>query len=230
MSARYAIYYAPKPDDPFGIRAAQWLGRNPFSCEKLLRPNLAELSSIDLDEMTRSPRHYGFHATLKAPFELHSEKTEAELIAQVKDFCARREGFVASIAPRTLGAFIAFQLTSNEVAMHSLHEAVVRHFEPFRAQLSDADMIRRRKAQLSVTQEARLLEFGYPYIFDEFRFHMTLTSEIIDAELRNKILDVLAEHFRDFIGEHHFWGLSIFKQAQRDADFNIIHQSSFGGW
>ncbi|MEO1161926.1 MAG: DUF1045 domain-containing protein, partial [Pseudomonadota bacterium] len=32
-------------------------------------------------------------------------------------------------------------------------------------------------------EQANLLQWGYPYVADQFRFHMTLTSALNDAEL-----------------------------------------------
>jgi hypothetical protein len=39
-------------------------------------------------------------------------------------------------------------------------------------------------APLSERQRALLIEWGYPYVFDEFRFHMTLSSSLADAQER----------------------------------------------
>jgi hypothetical protein len=37
---------------------------------------------------------------------------------------------------------------------------------------------------LGERQRALLIEWGYPYVFDEFRFHMTLSSSLADAAER----------------------------------------------
>jgi Protein of unknown function (DUF1045) len=229
MTARYAIYYAPEPGDPLALAAASWLGRDALSGAHITRPQLLALREIDVEDLTRSPRHYGFHATLKAPFALHEDQSEAGLIEALDAFCATYSAFEADIAPMALSVFIAFRLTSDFKAMQALHEACVREFEPFRAPLAPTDIARRRKASLSALQDERLLAFGYPYIFEDFRFHMTLTGAVHDEALRTRVLEVLSAHFAPVIGVHQFFGLSLFKQASREADFYVLHQSAFKG-
>lgn len=228
MSARYAIYYAPHAEDPFSFFANRWLGRDSFSGKSLDRPMFEELQAVDIDGHTKDPRHYGFHATLKAPFELNDKQTESGLIVALQEFCLDYKAFEARIAPMALFQFIAFQLTDTNEEMDNLHAACVHYFEPFRAQLSEKDIQRRRKANLSSVQDERLIEFGYPYIFEDFRFHMTLSGAIKDEQLRNRILETLQNHFREYSGLHKFWGLSLFKQENRDRDFLVINQTAFG--
>jgi hypothetical protein len=43
-------------------------------------------------------------------------------------------------------------------------------------------MARRRAAGLTPAQERNLIEWGYPYVLDEFRFHLTLTGSLADPE------------------------------------------------
>ena len=70
MTARYAIYYAPAAEDELYRAASAWLGRDVYTDTPLVRPAIAGMESLDLDALTSDPRHYGWHATLKAPFEL----------------------------------------------------------------------------------------------------------------------------------------------------------------
>ena len=72
--------------DRFG---AALLGYDAFSGE---RPALSgghlRRPVPDWRELTRDPRKYGFHATLKAPMALAPGKTEAELLAACEAFAA----------------------------------------------------------------------------------------------------------------------------------------------
>jgi hypothetical protein len=111
--------------------------------------------------------------------------------------------------------------------MQALHSACVRAFDPFRAPLSAADLERRRKAPLSPEQDARLVEWGYPYVFEDFRFHMTLTGAIRDEGLRNRVLTALKSHFALESGPHRFDGVAIFKQPDRHAPFEILQRFAF---
>jgi putative phosphonate metabolism protein len=228
MSARYAVYYAPAADDPLARRAAAWLGRDAFSGEARERPALAGLEGLDLEALTASPRAYGFHATLKAPFELAPDRSEAELVAFGEAFAAGQEPFTAPLAVASLGRFHALRLAEDSPGMHALHAACVRDFDPFRAPLSDFDLSRRRKAPLSAEQDERLVAWGYPYVFDDFRFHMTLTDAVRDPDTAERLQRALRGHFADLEGPHRFDSVALFKQDDRDAPFHVLARFGFG--
>lgn len=227
MTARYAVYYAPPADSALMRMAAAWLGRDAYAGVDLARPALPGLDGLDLDALTADPRGYGFHATLKAPFELAEGATEVELLDFAGVFAARRAPFTAAVAPASLGRFLAFRLEGPTPQMDDLHGACVRDFDPFRAPLSDFDLARRRKAPLTPEQDSRLISWGYPYIFEEFRFHMTLTGAIRDPALAERVLSALQVHFAPVSGPHRFDGVAIFKQADRTAPFHVLERFTF---
>lgn len=227
MTARYAIYYAPPAETPLWRKASAWLGRDAYTGEAHARPKLAGLDGLDLDALTADPRGYGFHATLKAPFELAADATETELLSAAERFAAQRSAFEAAIAPAALGRFLAFRLEAPTPQMDDLHAACVRAFDPFRAALSGHDLARRRKAALTPEQDARLVEWGYPYVFEDFRFHMTLTAGVPDEALRTEVLAALREHFAAETGLHRFDGIAVFKQADRTQPFDILQRFAF---
>ena len=227
MSPRYAIYYAPPADGALWTKASAWLGRDAFTGEAVTRPAVPGLDGLDLDALTSDPRFYGFHATLKAPFELASDRSEGELLDFARTFSERQPAFEASIAPARLGRFHAFRIGEESPAMQALHAACVRDFDVFRAPLSDHDLARRRKANLTAEQDRRLVEWGYPYIFEEFRFHMTLTNGLRDEALSGRISAALTAHFADETGPHLFDGVAVFKQDDRDASFRILERFAF---
>lgn len=224
MTARYAIYYAPAQDAPLWRRASAWLGRDAYDGRVLARP-AAGLGDLDLDALTADPRGYGFHATLKAPFELADGVTEDELLAFAREFAATRAPFEGRLAPAALGRFLALRLDQPCPAMEELAGACVRALDPFRAPLSDFDLARRRKAPLTPQQDARLVEWGYPYIFEDFRFHMTLTGQILDEAVRLRLLDALAEMFAPQV--HRFDAVAVFRQDARGEPFQVIARPVF---
>jgi putative phosphonate metabolism protein len=227
MSPRYAVYYAPDPQGDLWDLACAWLGRDPHRKVDCARPATPALADLDLDALTASPRGYGFHATLKAPFELADGAGERDLLDFAEGFAGRRAPFEASISPQALGRFLAFRLNDPCEAMDALAEACVRDFDPFRAPLSEADIARRRRAQLSPAQDARMLEWGYPYIFDDFRFHMTLTSGIADDAVRARVLETLTQLFAYVSGPHRFNSVAIYRQADREAPFEVVERFGF---
>jgi len=225
MTARYAIYYAPAKDDPLWAKASAWLGRDAYDGRSITRPDVAELQDIDLDALTADPRGYGFHATLKAPFELADGATEEELLAFAQTFAAGRIAFEGRLAPAALGRFLALRLEEPSAAMDALASDCVRAFDPFRAPLSAFDLARRRKSPLSPEQDARLVEWGYPYIFDDFRFHMTLTGKVADGQVFARILSKLSDMFPAQM--HRFDAIAVFKQDSRSEPFRTISRASF---
>lgn len=227
MTARYAIYYAPRPATRLWDKASAWLGADAYTGAAPSRRPLPGLEALDLDALTQDPRGYGFHATLKAPFELAPRRDEAELLTAVGQRAAGLAAFEVPIAPAALGRFLAFQLQQPSPDMQALHALCVRDFDGFRAPLSDADLARRRKAPLTPEQDARLVEWGYPYVFEDFRFHMTLTGSIRDDAVRTRVLAVLRDHFLEETGPHLFDGLAVFKQDDREAAFRILERFSF---
>jgi putative phosphonate metabolism protein len=227
MSTRYAVYYTPSADDPLTRRAATWLGRDAFTGERLARPDLPGLDGLDLDSLTEDPRFYGFHATLKAPFELAPEAREGTLLEFAQGFAARQAPFEAAITPAGLGRFLALRLAVPSPQMQTLHAACVRAFDPFRAPLAVADLARRRRAPLTPEQDARLVAWGYPYVFEDFRFHMTLTNGIADQEPRERLLAALQAHFADLSGAHRFGGVAVFRQDSRSEPFRVLARFDF---
>jgi hypothetical protein len=227
MSARYAVYFAPAPGGPLADKAAAWLGRDAYQNAPRERPPFPALADLDLDALTADPRSYGFHATLKAPFELAPGRSEGELLAFAETFARAQEAFDAAIAPQALGRFLAFRLTGSNTRMQGLHAACVRDFEPLRAPLSEFDLARRRKSPLTAVQDERLVAWGYPYVFDDFRFHMTLTNSIGDEGVRERVLAALVAHFAPETGGHRFDGVAVFRQASREAPFVVAARFPF---
>ena len=227
---RFAIYYAPEAETPLSRLATQWLGRDADANVAVPRPPIPGLAGCDLDRLTAGPGHYGFHATLKAPFRLDARQSARALFEAVDGFARSHAAFAAPLAVRALGQFIALRPAGDATDINALARAAVMTFEPFRAPLSPADIERRRKAKLTARQDAQMLRWGYPYIFEDFRFHMTLTGRIVNDETRARAESALAELFAGVLAEPHvFSGLSVFRQDGADAPFLRAGFFPFGG-
>ena len=83
MSARYAVYFAPRRHAAWWNFGAHWLGRNDHDLSELPRLQLENISTEELMRFTQEPRRYGFHATLKAPFHLLPAFDESDLVARL---------------------------------------------------------------------------------------------------------------------------------------------------
>lgn len=230
MLPRYAIYYTPPLKGEFWAAGSSWLGRDASNQQSLVQASLPDLASVDIDRLTDRPRRYGFHATLKAPFELKSGLNESALVSGLADIASKLSPFTVPLKVKTLGEFIALRPQENENdELRALHEICVRDMEPFRAPLTLRDIERRRKAGLSREQDKRMLKWGYPYIFEDFRFHMTLTCRVRDASLRDSIQQSLDAYFAPHLtNPHRFDGVAVFKQDKRLSPFYVLERVAFG--
>lgn len=192
---RYAIYFSPPRDNDLTVAAAQWLGRDPFSGLPIPATGLGALGAGAQAYYTAAPRRYGFHGTLKAPFRLAGHAREADLLRALGDFCA---GMTPVELPEMkiglLGGFFALVPAQENGRLNDLANRVVAMFDKFRAPLSDAELERRRPERLSRTELRNLYNWGYPYVFDAFRFHMTLTGHVEEHE-RDRVEMALRRHF-----------------------------------
>jgi 2'-5' RNA ligase len=98
----------------------------------------------------------------------------------------------------------------------------VREFDSFRAPLTPDDRARRNPAKLSARQRDYLDRWGYPYVMEEFRFHMTLTGRL-NAERRGSIVEMLRNRFaRLQLGTLAIDRLALFRQQDVASPFRII--------
>jgi len=220
---RYALYFTPSASDPLTLSAQRWLGRNAFTGAALDQPAVNGFDAASLAGLTADPRRYGFHATIKAPFSLAEGRSEAELVAEIGRFVSETEPFeIPEIIVGRLGSFFALVPGDECAPLQGFAGEVVRRFERFRAPLTSADIARRKPDELTATERQNLVQWGYPYVFDEFRFHMTLTGRV-PAERRDAVEGVLLDQFADFHGRPlAVHGLALFREQSRGADF-IVH-------
>ena len=192
---RYAIYYVPAPDSDLHRFGAQLLGYDAFGGEDLPFPDGILQGTPDWRQQTSDPRKYGFHATLKAPMSLADGRTEVELLAACAAFAATPRP-VPVIRPvvDSISGFIAVVPAEPPPELIRLAANCVSEFDSFRAPLSEADRARRNPSQLTPAQREHLDRWGYPYVMDDFRFHMTLTGRL-GAERRDPLLKMLADRF-----------------------------------
>ncbi len=179
-SARVAVYYAPLPDDPLFVAGAGWLGRDPENDAPVPQPDIPGVA-----EITAEPRLYGFHATLKPPMRLAEGRQWFDVVDAATELANRTAPFdLPRLAVYDLFGFLALRETAPCAALRSLADACVEHLDPLRAPPSDAELARRRCGNLSPRQDAMLLRWGYPYVFDTWFFHMTLTRRLTGEEKR----------------------------------------------
>ena len=215
---RYAIYYTPPREHPLTQAAANWLGRDAFGA-------LDTNGEHGFEAHVGSPRRYGFHGTLKAPFRLAPSVTENDLLDAFDAFLTKpRMVPEVTLTVGALGPFLALVPNASATeALQDLARDCVHAFEPFRAALTEADMQKRNPHALSSAQLANLCRYGYPYVLEEFRFHMTLTSAVADQAIRQELHQHLSQRFDAFLKKPlRMNTLAIFVEDEPGADFVVL--------
>lgn len=206
---RYAIYLAPVQG--WARAGTRWLGRDADTGLAISRgiaddrtgstsapanpstgtststststPTSASLDAA-IDTWTAAPRLYGLHATLKPPFRLAEGKSPEALDIAVRDLARRFAPFDLPLHLTRLRGFLAWCAPAEPPPqLQELADRCVVALDAFRAPPSPAELERRRAAPLTPAHERQLARWGYPYVFDTFTFHITLSGKLDDVTL-----------------------------------------------
>ncbi len=222
--SRYAVYYAPRPG-PLAALATAWLGRDAETGQAVAQPLLAGIA--DPAAITVDARRYGFHGTLRAPFRLAQEVTEATVAAALADLAARLAPVdCTGLQLENLQGYLALTPRGCEAGLLDLAARVVEATDPFRAPLTAEDLQRRRPETLSLRQRAHLHRWGYPFVMEEFRFHLTLTDRLAQPSVA---MAALADHFAPVLDQpFRVEDLCLFGEGPSGA-FRLLHRYALTG-
>lgn len=221
---RFALYYAPQPG-AFADLADRWLGRDPISGQPCPQPDLG----LPAAEITRDPRRYGFHGTIKPPFRLAAGTTPDDLAEAVQAVASRLKPIsLPGLRMKNIDGFLALVPEGDATPLQQLGAEVVRDLDPLRAPLTEAEIARRRPERLTPRQRELLDRWGYPFVMEEFRFHLTLTDRL-DADMADRAAKALAAHFapvlpRPFVIDD----LCLFGEPE-DGQFRLLHRYRLTG-
>lgn len=220
---RYAVFYTPQRSSALAEFGKRWLGydiEGGVPCAQMAPA--AELG----EAVTAEPRRYGFHATLKAPFTLAEGTDEAGLRAEIDRYAGTHRGVVSTpMVVGKLGPFLALVPSEPIQRLNGLAADIVRQFDPFRAPLTEAERARRRPERLTEAQRTYLERWGYPYVFEEFRFHMTLTGPL-EREIRDRVAETLRGLAAAFAGEPLVVdAISLVRQSDPESRFAVIRRA-----
>ncbi|MBK1699079.1 DUF1045 domain-containing protein [Rhodovibrio salinarum] len=223
--ARYAIYWTPPPDGPLSILGEQLFGPG--------RPALAKAIGVEAEtliEATEGPAHYGLHATLRAPFHLADGVAPESLGQAIADFAAQH-GSVAIPEPELaeLGPYLVLRPSRPASELDELAANVVQAFDAYRAPLTGQELERRRADGLTPRQAEHLQRWGYPYVFDTFRFHITLAGPC-DGQTRTLLARALQPQLAPLLTMD--WtldALSLVTQPDRGSAFDLVERFPLAG-
>ncbi len=220
--SRFAIYYLP-PSGSLSDFGATWLGWDVVRGCEARQPDLP-----GLDDITMTPRKYGFHGTLKPPFRLREGYGLPELDASTAELASRlAPGACERLDLAVIGRFLALTPAGDTADLQRIASACVRDLDGFRAPASDTELARRRSAGLSPRQEVLLTEWGYPYVLEEFRFHLTLSGRV-DKKQLGHWCDTLRRHLPDLPSPFAIDEIALCGERE-DGRFELIHRYKLAG-
>jgi putative phosphonate metabolism protein len=227
---RYAVYFAPDPGSALARVGAEWLGYDVAAGASVAQPRLSGISAVRLYEITEEPRRYGFHATLKPPFALADGTDAGELDEAVAALATSVPAFVApKLRLVCFSGFWALMLSESCPAMDRLAAVCVSELDRFRAPPPTAELARRRGAGLTPAQDTLLERWGYPYVMQEFRFHMTLTARLDPEEgatVGQELVSLTAPLCENLLAVE---AISLFRPTGRDAPFRLVRRYPLAG-
>jgi putative phosphonate metabolism protein len=224
---RYALYWAPEAG-PFADLAAAWLGWDAAGGRTVPHPDVPGLPRPVAD-LTATPRKYGFHGTVKPPFRLAEGQSAEALQAEAAAYCAQaRAVTLPGLALHRIGGFVALTPEGDQGPLAALAAGAVAALDPFRAPPDAAEIARRDPDRLTPRQRAHLARWGYPYVMEDFQFHLTLTGDLpqaeaqaVEAALAPVFAPVLPRPFR-------VDSLCLCGQGE-DGMFRILHRYALSG-
>jgi putative phosphonate metabolism protein len=230
MPQRYGIYFAPAATSELWALATAWLGRDALT-EAAVEADIADLTFARRFALTNSARRYGFHATLKAPMALDAKLEGKDLDRALKAFAATVAPVdIGPIVLRPIEGFLALVPDVQSQALTDFVQKIVADFDGFRAPVSEADRAKRIAASKLTPRQIELLDqFGYPYVMEQFRFHMTLTDRL-KPEDQAEVAAAAAQWFAPVAGKDLLLDrLVLFHEAEPGAPFKRLRDYPLGG-
>lgn len=226
--SRFAVYYAPPEGSALAAFGASWLGWDAAAARETEPPEVSGLPK-PAGEITARPRKYGFHGTLKPPIVLADGTDRAGFEAAIDALAARTAPFeMPELAVRALGTFVAVVPTGNADRLRDLATACVTELDRFRAPPGEAELAKRRAMRLTPKQEAMLERWGYPYVLDEFGFHMTLSGSL-EPEDQTAVVSALEPHVAPCLtGPLMVREICLFGEAE-DGRFHLLRRFALTG-
>lgn len=228
---RCAVYFAPTTDTDEWQLGSQWLGRCAATGQTLPQPDIAGVEKSTLMACTAEPRRYGWHATLKAPFSLAPDQDMASTIQALRRLADTLPSFtLPPLRVSTLGQFLALRPEGDMQKIQSLAAACVKQLHHLALPLSDAQLARRRQTALSPSQDLMLHTWGYPWVLDHFRFHLSLTGPLdkLPLEVRVALIEAAQRRFHA-LPAWHFEHIALFVEPHPGADFELVEHMELRG-
>ncbi|SAK88714.1 hypothetical protein AWB76_06361 [Caballeronia temeraria] len=216
---RVALYYAPPASSAWWREGCDWLGRDPENGRESATPAHA---------VTHAPRRYGWHATLVAPFQMAPGVELSDVLACARAWAGSVPRFEMPVKAAEIGRFVALRpaLENDDATLRALAASALNALAALRMMPSRESIERRIVDGMSARQIELLREWGYPYVMDEYRFHMTLSDSLNDANARASIVSEWTQRI-DALGALPVHGAALFIEPQPGAPFTLWQRLPF---
>ena len=193
--SRYAIYYAPPKESSLEEFGRYWFGWDPLNAKLinnkqrinyLNRFGIKNLKNIDKNVLIA--KKYGFHGTLIPPFKLNKNYSTNTLFKKTEDIAKKFKKFkFYKFKLKRINNFYAFVQNKKNSNINKISNRLVKELFKFRSPLTKKEIDKRNPSKLSKLQLNILHKWGYPYLMSEFKFHMTLASEVTGNKLYSEL-------------------------------------------
>ncbi len=161
---------------------------------------------------------------------LRDGQTPESFAKAAKRFCESEAAFaLPRLKLSKLHGFLALVPSQPSAELERLAGRIVAYFEPFRARLNADECARRNPERLNPRMARKLASWGYPYVFTDFKFHITLTARLTpeDTALLEPVYRALLEPILDtpLAFDH----ITVFRQAAPDQPFQVWHRFALRG-
>jgi len=221
---RCAVYFVPEVHGDWWQAGSQWLGRCAASGAAYAPPNIPGVTPAQFQVLTADPRRYGWHATLKAPFTLAAGQSLDTLRDAMQALANRWPAFdLPPLRVSDQGGFLALRPEGELTALKATAAACVQALHPLAQPLTDAELARRRQAPLTPEQDRLLMAWGYPWVLDQFQFHLSLTGPLhqCSPEVKAALFQAAQTRF-ETLPVCRFAQIALFIEPKRGADFEWV--------
>lgn len=223
---RFAVYFTPPPGSAWWDAGSHWLGRCAATNAALAQP-IANIAPELQQQLTAEPRRYGWHATLKAPFALGEGVSLDQLREALRGIASSFTAFdMQALKVRRLGSFLALCAEGDNDAINAVASACVTGLDTLAGTLSQDELVRRRhKGALTIQEDALLVRWGYPYVLECYRFHLSLTGSLngLHAPTVDR-LEHAAQAWFGALPPCRFDGLALFCEPTKGANFVFVER------
>lgn len=220
-NVRIALYYAPPAASAWWREGCEWLGRDAQS-------GLESHVNRSTRAWTQAPRRYGWHATIVAPFHCARGVTPADVLAAARAWAGTVLRFDTPVSVEEMKRFVALRAkhAEDDERLRALAASALNVIAPLRARPSAESIERRTSPGMNARQIALLREWGYPYVLDEYRFHMTLSDSLDDAQARASIVSEWTQRI-ERLGPLPVHGAALFVESEPGAPFTLWQRLPF---